>query len=560
MASSSPSNGADQPGTTTVRSVPSYEGRVYDGSSSSDEDVAIARLSDTAALLREIAEPDENEEPYDILADNGEFLYEEEDQREYRSINTSAPPLPAMDLLASDSVGSPSITSISEIGEDDSEDEKDSISGNLNRTPKRSNRRSVFRPNSTSAPRPPSPPISMYQMPMDYTFDSSSFVSQELTSGNDSETNSTASSSIFTRSMKAIVKDIDGVLDEMNFQSNTPGGSAKDDDSIPSDVSVGGTTLLSGELERAQIVFYEFTGIDATGTQKTKKLKKKRSNTEQKALLGSKPSTSKSNQLKPSTMSFILFGFSVALIGVFIAVFVFLRKRNSTGIGTEASAVISTDFRISMEPTLSPGTEQDDLILLKPDSSKTRGPTLVPTADPQLGTASSVPSSRPSLRPSEGLKLPITLVPSSEENETSSPSLEPTQQLLSPALLPTSDESGTPDATFVGTVDTPVGSDGGGGDSFPVPDSFIRPWDDNDVVEGEDDFYSNDDDYEYELHHPGHKTTKQGRHHGKQKIEKASKHPKQPKHGRILEASAMQQAPTTVRRIRGRQILLPGFF
>ena len=441
----------------------------------SDRGDASSHLSDTAAFLREIAEPDENEEPYDILADNGEFLYEEKDRREYRTLNTATPPLPTMDP---------------EIGEDDGEEEEDSISGRLNSTPKRSNRRRrVFPPTSTSAPRPPSPPI-LYQMPNDYAIDSSSF------DGNDSESDSTEASSILTGSIKGLVKDIHGVLDEIKLQSNTTGGSTKDDDSVSSDVSIGGTTLLSGELERAQKVFYEFTGIDATGTEKRKKLKKKGNVKHEKKFQGSKPSASKVKGSRASTVLFVLLGSSVALIGGMIGLSVFLRKRNSTGIATEASAVVSTDFRSSMEPTISPISIQDN--------SETKAPTMEPTADPRLSVASSVPSSRPSLRPSEGLKLPVT-----------------------------------PDFANVGVTDSPVDTDIGGGDSFPIPDSFIRPWDDDDVVEGEDDFYSNDDDYEDELHHPGHR-------------------------GRILEAYPLQQtsfsfsnggyrqqSETVVRRIRG---------
>ena len=478
MASSSPSNGADQPGMATIPSVPSDDSR-------SHEDVYSSSKDDTAAFLREIAEPDENEEPYDILADNGEFLFEEKDRREYRTINTATPPLPTMDLSAADSLGS-----------DDSEE--DSISGRLNSTPKRSNRRRrVFTPTSTSAPRPPSPPILMYQMPNDYAIDSSSF------DENDSVSDSIAASSVLTGSIKGLVKDIHGVLDEMKLQSNTTGESAKDDDSVSSDVSIGGTTLLSGELERAQKVFYEFTGIDATGTETRKKLKKKGKVKHEKPLQGSKPSASKSKGSKPSTILFVLFGFSLALIGGLVGLSVFLRKRNSTGIATEASAVISTNSRVSTEATISPITKQDDFIESKFDISKTKAPTMEPTPDPQLPVASSMPSSRPSLRPSEGLKLPVT-----------------------------------PDFANVGVTDTPVDTDIGGGDSFPIPDSFIRPWDDDDVVEGEDDFYSNDDNYEYELH-PGHR-------------------------GRILEASPLQirsytssngdyrqQSETIVRTIRG---------
>ena len=585
-----PSSSSSSPARSekSAQSAQSDDSRHYEGvyyGSSSDDDVNI-----TAALLRDTGQPDDDEEPFDILADNGEFSYGEEDQRQYTSVATSPPSIEAMDLMMSRSEGttSPTMASISEDGEENNdevrieevEEEEDLAgagAGALSSTPKKSNRSSShnvgqidFQPkkgvNLQEQLRPPSPPTAMYQIPADYKVQSASFDSQtpsENDSGTDSEgERSSASSSILTGSIRKLMRDIDGVLDNMNSQTYSQVATNPnpiDDDSIVTDMSVGATTQLSDELDRAK------EGFEKENEEEEKKDLVPRpspqndsSNENQQTQRGSKTST-----------KFLLFACFAAFIGILVAIFVFLRSNKD-----QTTSEISMT---SLPPSLSPVTD-NDLIVIDSGSSKTTRPTIQPSTES--------PSFTPSLRPTKRFWIPVTLPPSRGQDEISDPTVQPTQQLLTPptrtedasVTLPPSrgqDEisdptvqptqqllvpvpSSTEDTSITlppsrerdeisdftvqptqqllaptqtptkdipvvpapqqsplptSEKDTPNVGEVGGGDSFPLPNNstITRPWDDDDLIEGLDDFYSNDDSYKYEQHHPDHKASKKGK-------------------------------------------------
>jgi len=571
-----------------------YEG-VYYGSSD-DED------NDIAAVLGDIGEPDENEEPYDILADNGEFLYGETDQRQYISTATPAPSTVAMDLMLSGTEGSAaSVGMMSITEEEDEEEEGDEDVGPKNTdTPKRSNRRSsnqqdiLFKSGSGGAnveqqqqqqPRRPSPPTPMYLMPQDYKVQNVSSFDSENPSGSDSGTDSgddrSASSSILTGSMKKLVKDIDGVLDEINAQGVPQGAvnNPNDDDTIASDATVGGTTQLSGELERAQKVFWEFSGIDATGFERTKKSRKKKRPVASHPPLPNEASATRGKKKTKTSTMVVLCIFYAVFIGGLVVAFVFLRQNKNQ---TEISAASSADALITLPPTISPAA--DDLpISLSPEvdgGSNANENVIVRSNAPTVAPSTKLPSFSPSLRPSQQVRIPeLTPTPTEGPEETHMPTAQPTQP-LAPTLRPTrqfwipvpgvptsSGRSKTFNPTAKPTQHTSalisrqsslpsngrnapdVGAIGGGQHSFPVPEEGSRrPWDDDDLFEGHDDFYSDSGEYEYELHHPNRVTIKEGKHHGQQKPNKKSKFAKQ----RNMDSLQWQQR-VSVPSIRGRQ-------
>ncbi len=588
-SSSPPTDGEKKKKSSKSNDSRHYEG-VYYGSSD-DED------NDIAAVLGDIGEPDENEEPYDILADNGEFLYSETDQRQYISTTTTAPSTAAMDLMLSGAEGSAASIGMMSITEEENEeeDEDEDVGQKVTDTPKRSNRRSsnqqdiLFKPgsgaNAEQQPRRPSPPTPMYLMPQDYKVQHVGSFDSENPSGSDSGTDSgddrSASSSILTGSMKKLVKDIDGVLDEMNAQG-VPRGAASnpnDDDTIASDMTVGGTTQLSGELQRAQNVFWEFSGIDATGFEQTKKSRKK------KRLVASHPplrnegnATRGKKKTKRSTMFVLCISYTV-FIGALVVAFVFLRQRK---IQTEISVASSADTLTTLPPTISPVAE-DQPIALSPEvdgGSGTNENVISRTNAPTIAPSTELPSFTPSLRPSEQHRIPaLTPTPTEGPEETPQPTAQPTQP-LAPSLRPTrqfwipvpgvpssSGRSKTFNPTAKPTQDTStlisrqsplpsndrgtpnVGAVGGSQHSFPVPEKgSSRPWDDDDIFEGQDDFYSDDGEYEYELHHPNRVTIKEGKHHGKQNPNKKLKFEKH----RNVDSFQWQQR-VSVPGIRGRQ-------
>ena len=527
-----------------------YEG-VYYGS---DDDIDAD--NDVKALLEEIGEPDENEEPYDILADNGEFLYSEKDQRQYMPIGTTSPSTAAMDLMLSTGEGVTSSTGMMSISEEDSEDDgeteeqidEEHVDQKVSATPKRSNRRPanpddiLFKPNSRAnaqqqQPRRPSPPTPMYLMPQDYKVQNVGSFDSQTDSGDDRS----ASSEILTGSMKQLVRNIDVVLDEMNAQGETP-NNPNDDDTIASEMTVGGTTQLSGELERAQKVFWEFSGIDATGFQKAKKSKKK------KRPVASRPREEKKS--KTSTIVVLLFSY-VVFIGALVAIFVVLRKNINQA---EISAISSADTPSTLVPTISPVSEDNTIDNV-----------IANTNMPIVDSSTEPPSFHPSFRPSKQFRTPvleldetpdptaqllIPFMPTAKPTISVEPSLRPSQQFWIPVPgVPTNKgrkKTFNPTAKPIQRTSTqnpdsrqpPIPSTGRDtpaviavGNSFPVPDrGGSKPWDDDDLLEGLDDFYSNDDDYEYELHHPNRVTVKEGKHHGQQqqapKIAKFAKHRK----------------------------------
>jgi hypothetical protein len=631
-----------------------YDG-VYYGSSD-DDDIDID-IDITDALLGDIGEPDENEEPYDILADNGEFLYSEQDQRPY--VATS------LDLMsAAEDASSPIMMPISE-EEEESEDreeeegeriweaagEEEEVTGTTSSTPAKSDstsksREIVFYPgrrakNRTLQPRSASPSTPMYQMPKDYNIPSKTHKSKkrdnsgESDSEGDSETVSdddrSNSSSMVAGSIKQLVRDIDGVLNDMrpegSFDSDdrtdrAANSSYTDDATITSDVSVGATTRLSGELDRAQEVFWEFTGIDATGFRGPRKKKKRKKNKKKRNWLqqpssvcppSPPPGEDDNNNgyrrtIGDSKISTIvkLFASYAILIGIFVVVYI--MTRNGTKTETSTNSSISDDPTSSVlttTPTQSQVTDDafagnpislsPEAVTTAPSSSSSSSSNVnvnvnvnVNTIMPTEPESTLAPSLRPSKRPPKMIPptaaptrkadtsaptttptlpktIPRTTAPTRKTN-TFAPTTTPTPPPLSSstnlATLPISGKlNGTHDENETKRTQSPTLSSSakakddneeiedkdGGEHSFEVPDSSDSyQWDDDDFQPtefmGEDDFYSNDDAYQYENHHPNgdedEKDSKQGKHHGNQKVdkghatkkEKAFKGPKQQQH------------------------------
>jgi hypothetical protein len=478
-----------------------YDG-VYYGSSD-DDDIDID-IDITDALLGDIGEPDENEEPYDILADNGEFLYSEQDQRPY--VATS------LDLMsAAEDASSPIMMPISE-EEEESEDreeeegeriweaagEEEEVTGTTSSTPAKSDstsksREIVFYPgrrakNRTLQPRSASPSTPMYQMPKDYNIPSKTHKSKkrdnsgESDSEGDSETVSdddrSNSSSMVAGSIKQLVRDIDGVLNDMrpegSFDSDdrtdrAANSSYTDDATITSDVSVGATTRLSGELDRAQEVFWEFTGIDATGFRGPRKKKKRKKNKKKRNWLqqpssvcppSPPPGEDDNNNgyrrtIGDSKISTIvkLFASYAILIGIFVVVYI--MTRNGTKTETSTNSSISDDPTSSVlttTPTQSQVTDDafagnpislsPEAVTTAPSSSSSSSSNVnvnvnvnVNTIMPTELESTLAPSLRPSKRPPK--MIPPTAAPT-RKADTSAPTTTPTlPKTIPPTAAPT---------------------------------------------------------------------------------------------------------------------------
>ena len=661
-----------------------YDG-VYYGSSDDDDDYD-TDIDITDALLGDIGEPDENEEPYDILADNGEFLYSEEDQRPYVATTS-------LDLMsATQGATSPIMMPISEEEEEEEEDreeeegerileaageeeEEEKVAGTRSRKSDSTSksREIAFHAgrgakNRTLQPRPASPPTPMYQMPLDYSIrskthnsnkrdnsgESVSVSDSEGASESDSEDDRSSSSSMVSGSIKQLVLDIDGVLNDMrpegSFDSDEQtdrvvNSSYTDDATITSDVSVGALTRLSGELDLAQENFMlEFTGIDATGfrgpRQKKKRQKKKKKKfwlrQQQPSMSPTSPSgedTDDNNSgyrrargdTKISTIVKLSASYAI-IIGVLVVIYI--MTRNDTNTETSINSSISNDpipSVLTTLPTLSPVTDDafaGDSISLSPEvvttapssssniiNANANADTIMPTEPKSTLTPSLRPSKRsqktvsPTAAPTRKAKsfaptttptLPKTIPPTAaptRKAKSFAPIPTPTLFTNVPTL-PISDKlNGTHDENEIERTQSPALSSSakanddkeetedkdGGQYSFEMPDSSdSRQWDDDDFQPnefmGEDDFYSNDNAYEYEKHHPDgdeyekdSKYSKQGKHHGNPKVEKAHatkkdkalKGPKQPKQRQWQEINPPRPSPTIIResvtRIRKRR-------
>ena len=159
-----------------------------------------------------------------------------------------------------------------------------------------------------------------------------------------------------------------------------------------------------------------------------------------------------------------------------------------------------------------------------------------PTSRPSISVA-------PSLLPSQQFWIPVPGVPTNKgRKKTFNPTAKPIQGTST--QIPDSRQPPIP-STGRDTHAVPAV-----GNSFPVPDrGGSKPWDDDDLLEGLDDFYSNDDEYEYELHHPNRVTMKEGKHHGQQ--QQAPKTSKFAKHRKLDSFQWPQQEFSPG--IRGRQ-------
>lgn len=523
------------------KSAKSNDSRNYDGvyyGSSDDDDLGVDADATRGSLLGDVGEPKEREEPYDILADNGEFLYSEQDRRKYISTVASATPsAAAMDLMLSSAEGVVINTMLS-ISEDDeeAEDEGEADVGEARReeisTPKKSNKGSsdqreiVFRPKhginlplqqqQQSQNRSDSPPTPMYQLPKEYNVQRTNSVDSEQDYSENSEDDQSASDSILTGSIRKLVNDIKDGLKDNSGDSNPQRvtNTDADDATIASEVD---TTGLSGELERAQEVFWEFSGIDATGAQKKKKAKKMKKQEElqeqrqQEAPIPEAKYRPLCGTAKRSTILILFLSYALFL-GILVWIFLSLRMNKNSQTETSVASSIANDLAsaataavVTTGPTLSP-VEGDASAISSPSESNGNA-------------AASAETVAPSNSPTQRFWLPVTMAPSRDRNKISDPTLRPTPQLR-PQKTRNPGQSGRADEENDNLT--------AGEYSFQVPNSAdsIRPWDDDDITEGHDDFYSNDDAYEYNLHHSqtaGAKSTKEGKHHGTLKASKASK-------------------------------------
>jgi hypothetical protein len=464
-----------------------YDG-VYYGSS--DDDDTDTDIDITDALLGDIGEPDENEEPYDILADNGEFLYSEEDQRPYVATTSLGM------MSAAEGATSPIMMSISEEEEEEEEEgerileaaeekEEETATGTRSReydsTSK--SRVTVFHAGSGAKtmalqPRPVSPPTPMYQMPIDYSIRSKTHSSNkrdnsgesenesEGASESDSEDERSSSSSMVAGSIKQLVRDIDGVLNDMrpegSFDSDDQtdrvvNSSYIDDATITSDVSVGALTRLSGELDRAQEHFMmEFTGIDATGfrgphpKKKGKKKKKKKIwlQQPQPSVSPTSPSGEDTDDnsngyrrtIGDTKMSTVVKLFASYAIFIGVLVVIYIMTRNGTNTETSINSSISNDPIPSVlitTPTLSPVTDNafaGDPISLNPEAvtpapssnssrnninANANADTIMPTVPKSTLT--------PSLRPSKRSQKSVSQTAAPTKNaKSSTPTPTPT--------------------------------------------------------------------------------------------------------------------------------------
>mmetsp|Transcript_3832 Transcript_3832/g.10060 ORF Transcript_3832/g.10060 Transcript_3832/m.10060 type:complete len:763 (+) Transcript_3832:199-2487(+) len=540
-----------------------HYGGVYYGSSDDDN---------IGALLADIGETDENNDPYDILADNGEYLYSEEDQRPY--VTTT----PSLDLLSA--AGTPSQI-MSPIMEEEEEHDTSQVDTNMgeqqqqqlddgggtgallgNPNPNDRMLKSKVRENLFLQPSRPLPSTTpMYRIPQDYTVSNSDryggvdYDDAESEDDSVSSESTASSSSRVPGSIKQTVRHIDNVLDSLSPRdprkasgdyTNLNERPSFDDTTIVSDVTAGATSRLSEELDNAKNVYVEFTGIDLTNRRmQQKKKKKKKTPSNQPPTTKTSDGSKETDRIKTIAASL---GIAV-LIGTLITIY-FVLRRNHISTETTVNANVRDD---SSSPI---GTNPPTFLPIADIGVPSGSPSMKPvatTVNPSSSSSDKIygNSGMPSMKPS----AMSSLLPDLSSKPSQHPTVKTIKSIFAPTIMPTAFQSTTSTASqteipvidsdsmsssrrptmlrynsYYGVTQPPTSEgsiriwkdkDNTGEDfnsnsgefSFDMPDDSKRPWDDDEFqpkdFRGNDDFYSTDDTYEYELHHPhGSKATK----------------------------------------------------
>jgi len=411
----------------------------YDGVDyGSDGDVSDGDNNNFDSEVNDLLETicDSEEEHYDILADNGEFAYSEYDQRPY--ISTSSPASDALYAEAQQATSTTMIAITEEEGRKGDDDivsqaalendlEEDATESKITST----NQDVLVAQRESKLPllqeqQPQATPTSMYQMPQNYDVPSNNRNSNQDVAFDDGiimDDDRSSSSSHVAGSIREMVHEIDDVLDTMlpetsgNFH-HPP----NDNDTIASDVSVGGTTRLTGELERAQNVFWEFSGIDARNFRGRKRPKPHLLSDDSPGCLWG---------IKRSTMV-KLFVVSLTILGALIGMYVALRDPSHEMETSVASSVYNDPVNSSVveaaPPTLSPMVVGEAVGSISTGSESNPTPLLDPFAKPESTFA---PSLRPSNRVVPSTQRPTGIAKTSilSTQPTTSASLSPPSQL-----------------------------------------------------------------------------------------------------------------------------------